>query len=260
MILLPLACTTCLALLGCKDSRRRQPTDALAVTTSAPALPADASPQDVVTFFLNSAREVQHIRAAGFAKSETQDAYVQGMAALRTAINSPALFQRVINSRTVRLPAGLTEDAAATTATESWLSILAHYIDGIQMESIRQSLSGDPHAKVATVAVQAENPDEVEALAKLEASPEIADAKDAKGNPITSGTPAYQQLIRKRALDLDPPVIVPVRVYFSFTLERSSPDAPWGIVHLRINAPLRTVVNVNVPTPAATAETAEARQ
>ncbi len=256
VILLVFLCVASLT-LGCKDSRRHQATDALAMTATALALPSDAPAQDVVTRFLENARDVQHIRESGFAERERQEAYERGMAALHAAVNGPALFNRMMKSQTSRaLPAGMTQQAAVTTATESWLSILAHYIDGVRPESIRTTTVASPESKIVVIDVQAMNPDEAEALADLEASPAIRNARDAVGNPIAPNTPAYFALVREKALELEPPLVTPLPAVFEFTLQRASSSEPWGIVSLRIKAPLTIAHSVQPPLEAAPAPSA----
>lgn len=121
-----------------------------------PPVGADAPPEAVALAVLDAMREAQLSRADGLGSPEKKEQYERAMAKLRTLIAAQEVHAQVLESRSPLVPRDVTQEAAVTLAAESWVSLVAHYVEGYKLDTLQTSILVPESFAVSYV--NAENP------------------------------------------------------------------------------------------------------
>lgn len=202
---------------GCEDKRRHQPSDGVIASTQ-PALAPDAAPADVVHAFIEAIQEAQRIRAGGLGGKESKEAYDQAMAKIAGLAARSHIHKGLLSMKSPGLPANLTEAAAITMISESWVSMAAYYTDGFMYETLLVYPAPPAQNAVVKATIEAVCPRDEARMAEIEQALFANPPTDAEGNPITRDSESYLHLLREKALSEVPPFNIPVRVRFSIQL------------------------------------------
>jgi hypothetical protein len=229
---------------GCKDERRHATASALKLPEARPPLPADAAPADVARAFLESVRDAQHSRERGFGSAEQKQAYESAMATLRSLAASRAIYDEVRASRSMTVPKDISEDAAVTLALESWVSLVAYYVDGFLFDTISISTPKPDDTSLATIRLQAERPEDASRLRKLETEASVNTTSQAA--ETTPGSASIAAL-RAQGIALRPPMNVPVRAGITIALVHNADG--WRVAALQAGPPIMSAPGVTATTP-----------
>lgn len=234
---------------GCEDKRRHQTSAGVDYVDVVCPVASDATPAEVARAFLAAVREAQHARLHGLGRSEDEEAYDRAMGKIGTLAAAAWIHEKMLKTRSPTLPAGLTEQAAVTLVSESWVSIAAYYVDGFLFETLSLPSKGPaPQASVRAY-IEAERPEDRERLEEVEALPDVAGAVDGDGKPLVRGSKAYVKLTRSKALAQKPAFNVPIRA--RFTIDLRQVDGAWRVAGLTIGpAPSQQPTTAPVPQPA----------
>lgn len=153
---------------GCDDKRRHAATEGVRFTEVKSPVAADASPTEVTRAWLEALADAQRVRAGGLGSREAKRKYDEAMARIRSLCAEDVVYERVRSSQSVTVPKDVSQDAAVVMTIESWVSMLAHYLDGIEWDSI-DTVNPDPQ-QYATVFLRAANPKEREIVTGLPGS------------------------------------------------------------------------------------------
>ncbi len=217
---------------GCEDKRRHQTSKGLTFVSGEAVVGAAAPPADVARAFLGALREAQTVRQRGLGTPENREAYERAMGKIGHLAARGVIREKMskVGSRT--LPLNLSEEAATTLVSESWVSIAAYYVDGFLFHTMRVAPKGPkPHDGVL-VSLEAQRPRDRQRLEEVEASAAVAGAKDAAGKPLRRGTAAYNALVQSKTLALEQGFNIPIRA--RFTVELWQVDGAWRVVGLEI--------------------------
>lgn len=233
-----------LVLAACDDKRRHQLSDAVSFPQTDAAVINGASCDDVVKAMLLSMIEAQKVRAVGFGKAEARQQYDKSMATIQSLMASDKIYESVKKgSQTVSK--SITKNAAMTLVAESWVSIIAHYIDGIAWPTMKiTTYTG----KRATAMVELVNPEEQAMQAEIESSPEVTQAKDASGQPLVKESEEYWKLVRTMAIRKG--FNVPARAVLTLTLQNI--DDAWRVESLAIGSVPQRIIATRSIAPATT--------
>ncbi len=241
----------CLVALACDDKRRHLPSEAIQTADVASPLAQTASPDEVARAFLTALRDVQHARAHGLGLPEKKRQYDEAMGTLKSLTASKTIHQDITQTLRTSLPRDVSEGAAVTTAMESWVSMLAYYVDGFHLDSIRVGQPSKVEPQDLTVYLQAESPEDVRRIR------ELREAIREKGNSppgspgSTTASANNAGTLREQALALDPPIALPLSVLIRLhlTLEEKA----WRVRSVTLSpppSPLPIQAPMVAPTPA----------
>jgi len=237
MLRLTCLLATLLLLVGCRDVRRLKGGGAEATSTPAP-LAKDASPRDVAQSLLDAAAQARAIRRQGLGSQEALDQYTAVLARVRSLAIRDRLHQLVKQHPTQLTPKDIDEDAAVKLVTESWLAILAHYIDGLPRARFEPVASQTPDR--AQVRLVLANPRELETVAKIENEPAMRAMAERAGDH----SPEYLEKLRDRTLPLG--FNAPVEALVTIKLEQRA-GGGWGIVHVDLGPSTRRISEMAMP-------------
>lgn len=152
-------------ILGCEDKRRHQPTQQVSFSATQPGLAAGAAPLDVAREALKTMIQMQQARRDGLGAADRLNAYEQAIGRLHALVARDQIHKSIVESKAY--PADIEEATAVTLMIESWTSMLAHYVDGIDLNTAR--VKSTQSGNVATVYVQGVNPADAEKLSAIRA-------------------------------------------------------------------------------------------
>ncbi len=119
-----------------------------------------------------------------------------------------------------------------TLVSESWVSIVAHYADGILFESL-SGIPKDPDpAAVITARVQAERPEDRARLGQIEAA--LASAPSDEGVSAAEAEGLRTQHVRARMLEGSPASNFPIRVQIVLKLRHE--EGAWRATWVGLDA------------------------
>ncbi len=226
---------------GCEDKRRHKASEQVAFPTVDPSVSKDATPDEAAFAFLDAMRTLQSIRAVGFGVAGNKEKYDEAMGRIAALIAKDAVHNAVIAEKPAGIPRNIERDAAVRLVVESWVSTLAHYLDGVDRASVnvttlpaKAALATDAaqNTEEATVRITAENPREREWLNRIEALPEIAQARTTEGDPLPKDGEAYAALVRAKAIAHDPSFNFPIGARIAISLIRR-PEG-WRVTRMTI--------------------------
>ncbi len=232
---LPWLAIAVVALAGCEDKRRHRASQGVEFSGGKTAVSPSASPVDVAVAFLNALGEAQSARSAGLGKGEHADAYTSSMGAVSSLVAGREVLSRLQASRGAGRPIGLTEEAATTTVTESWVSLAAYYADGFQFDTLTVKPQNPAPGESVTAYVEARRPEDARRLAEIEKSLEGAEGQD--GKPLARGTGEFKKRVRSVALAGDPPFVTPITARFQITLKQE--EGAWRVAGFTFRQPVR---------------------
>lgn len=144
---------------ACEDKRRHRQNQSVELGAVASPVPRDAEPVAVVRALAGALRDAQSVREKGFRTDAAREQYDRAMATLISLAADSELYRafRSNGAISATLPATADKDALLTTLTENWVSIVAYYAAGIDLESVRQVSRSEQTGK-AMVTFVAERP------------------------------------------------------------------------------------------------------
>lgn len=148
--------TLAILMPGCEDKRRHLAGEGVDFNAVEPPIAKDASPEAVAMVVLDALREAQQSRAGGLGNPENRQRYERAMEVLRSLSAGDIIHEQVRTSGSGSIPKSVSRDAALTLATENWVSIVAHYVDGFQFDTLATAHMVPNES--AGVYVNAENP------------------------------------------------------------------------------------------------------
>jgi hypothetical protein len=190
--------STFVLLLACEDKRRHQPSDPVKVANITTTVPANAPPGDVARDMLSALADAQRARSRGLGGEEKKTAYDEALARIQALTARKEIYDQLVAVKSPNIPRGITPDAALTLITESWISQVAHYSDGVLFDTMR--VFPDSPQTEAIVQVEAKNPAESEKLARLEAEVQRSVQNEPASRPAGSPSPALAEELRRRAI------------------------------------------------------------
>jgi hypothetical protein len=137
---------------GCEDQRRHGAAKGAQFVEVPVSLPTGASPEQVTRAFLGAMQQAQAVRFKGLGSAEQREAYDRAFGTLWGLTARPEVHANMQASRSLTLPRNLDERTAVTVALEAWLSTIAHYVDGVQWETMEAQPSSN--APFTTVCVR----------------------------------------------------------------------------------------------------------
>ena len=242
-----LAAVLCLLLsAGCQDKRRHQSSEEVEFAGVGAPVADEASPETVVLALLDAMVEVQQVRRIGLGRSENKDRYDEFMGTTWSLVDQDRILDGVRKGGLPMVPKDITKNAAVRIVVESWISTVAHYFDGLLLETMATEISrkGDH----ATVRLEIENPDERQRLDEIEADPQMTGMTGKDGNTLSKTGPEYLDRLRLRTLAEG--FNVPIRKRLAIRLSRVG--GAWRAYRLELG-PISGVVQLSVPTSQAAA-------
>lgn len=216
--------------VGCEDKRRHQPTQQVNFSATQPGLAAGAPPLDVARAALEAMIQMQQARRDGLGAADRLNAYEQAIGRLHALVARDQIHKSIVESKAY--PADIKETTAVTLMIESWTSMLAHYVDGIDpnLARVKSTQSGN----VATVYVQGVNPRDAEKLNAIRAR-------------LPSGT-GVENDKRLRDAALQQGLNLPIETGIELRLTRGKGD--WRVSEVKLVLPLPPTAAVEPPTAA----------
>ena len=212
---------------GCEDKRRHKASEQVAFPAVDPSVPKDATPDEAAFAFLDAVRTLQSIRAVGFGVAGNKEKYDEAMGRIAALIAQDAVHNAILAERPAGIPRDIMRDAAVRLVVESWVSTIAHYLDGVDRASVnvttlpaKTGVAGEAAQTTAEaiVRITAENPREREWLAIIEALPEIAQARTTEGDPLPRDGEAYASMVRAKTIAHDPSFNYPIGARIAINL------------------------------------------
>lgn len=151
---------------GCEDKRRHGASGGAAFEEVPAPLSTDASPDNVARALLAALGRAQEARSRGLGVPERRQSYEKAMAEILSLTATKEVVEHVRSSGSGSLPKNISDDAALTLCAESWVSLVAHYIKGVQPETFNVSTAGSQ--TFAEVHVAADPPEDKTILASLQ--------------------------------------------------------------------------------------------
>lgn len=177
---------TGIALSACEDRRRHEPSEPVAIALAESPVAADAPPKEVARAMLNALSDAQRARAHGLGDPQKKKAYDLALSRIRALSAAKEIHEQVLAARSITIPRDVSESAAITIINEAWISEIAHYCDGILLDTLR--LTPESPQSEATAYVEGQNPIEREKFAKMEADLRQASSKAAADSPSSGAT------------------------------------------------------------------------
>lgn len=143
---------------SCEDKRRHALQHGVDYQATSAPVPGDATPDTIARAFLEAVREAQHARAAGLGSKERKSAYDAAFAKIHSLVAAKEIHRILLQSKSNSLPKDISESAALTNTCESWISLLAHYVDGFRFDTLRNS--AQPTEERSFIYLEAANPRE----------------------------------------------------------------------------------------------------
>jgi hypothetical protein len=215
---------------ACNDDRRHPTATPPKLPEAKPPIPADAGPTQVARAFLEAARDAQHAREKGFGRLEQKQAYDSAMANMRSLAAASNIYTALRSARSNGVPKDISEEAAATYALESWVSLVAYYVDGFLFDTLTTLPANFEATNTATVRLEAERPEDAVRLRQLLAESGPSPSTQPAGATAVT-TPADS--LRSKALALRPPLNIPVQTTVEISFVRNQDG--WRVAGLRIN-------------------------
>jgi hypothetical protein len=235
------------SLSGCDDKRRHLTSEAIEFTAMTQPVPQDAEPAVVVRAFLAALRDAQHARGRDFQGPQDRATYDSAMGRIASLAAGRTIYERILGSGSRSVPAGLTPEAAVTTISESWVSIVAYYVDGFMLETLNVTPArGTTSPTTLRAYLEAQRPEDRSRLTQIERSDEVIQARDPEGLPLVKGSPPYVELVRSRSLEMRPAFNVPIRVRLDISLQTE--DGAWRVSDLHLR-PAPATRPAKTPTP-----------
>ena len=207
---------------GCKDHNP---------PTTAP-LPLNTPSTEVVRALLKALTEANRLRSSASSTEETRKACDEVMSRIRSLGARNKIYQIMRKDPSRTLPVDLTEEMALKLAAESWASTAAYYADGFQDETLQVPVASRSPGIEIQATIEAIPPQDEVRLKRIEESLAQNPPKGADGKPVLKGSPAYQDLVRARALGENPPFNVPIRAKLEIGLTYT--DDGWRVYYLRV--------------------------
>ncbi|MFH1419057.1 MAG: hypothetical protein ABII12_12330 [Planctomycetota bacterium] len=223
------------AALACDDKRRHLPSDEIRTADVAAPLAQTAAPEEVARAFLTAVRDAQHARAHGLGSPEKKRLYDEAMGVLKNLTAVRTVHRDITHTGTTSLPRDISEAAAVTTATESWVSILAHYVDGFDLDSMRIVNGAPVEPSNLTIHLQAEPPEDARRLRELRDTLLANDNAATSDSQASSSAAGFATALREKALALDPPIVLPLAALIQLHLTRE--DTAWRIRSVSLGRP-----------------------
>jgi hypothetical protein len=194
--------TLCLALamltIGCEDKRRHGANKGIAVEEVSPPVAADAPPADVAKALLAALGRAQEARSRGLGESERRQTYERAMAEIISLTAKKEVADQLRTGSKGHVAKDITDDAAMTLTVESWVSLVAHYVQGLMPETLRVMPSASP--SIADVRITAESPQDQAVLASLQSTGSSTSQPGASTRPATTPPNTLDATARAEAL------------------------------------------------------------
>ncbi len=210
---------------SCDDARRHQASEELASVEVKAPLPDDAAPAEVAKELLRTFRSLQHVRRSGLGTADGKAAYDRSMATIASLTARDMVLARLRKTPSTMIPKDITSARAVQIVSESWTSMLAHYVDGLLIEETLATRLL-PDGRVA-VTLEAENPEERRKLDELRASGDAKDDEHLRSAALAEG------------------FNVPIRVRIVMRLTKI--DNAWRLSDVAIGAPSAASRSLTVP-------------
>ncbi len=217
---------------GCEDKRRHQATQYVTFSASQPALAADAPPLEVARAALACMVQAQRARRDGLGSEDRLKSYEEAIGRLLVLASRDEIHKSIINSKAY--PADIKEETATTLIVESWLSTVAHYVDGIDLQSVRPKSTQSPNS--TTITVRAVNPRDAELLKAVRQRVSPAEGPD--------GDKRLREAALKEGLNL------PIETDIEIRLTRRKDG--WRVSDLKLAVPLQLTTAPTQPAVAIT--------
>ncbi len=217
---------------SCDDARRHKASEDLAAAEVTAPLPEGAAPAEVAKELLRTFRSLQHVRRSGLGTAEGKAAYDRSMATIASLMARDEIFKRMQTKPSAMIPKDITAARAVQIVSESWTSMLAHYVDGLLTEETLTAQQ-TPDGRFAVVTLEAENPEERRMGEQLFTSPEIEGAKGANGKSLDPNSPEYIERVRSAAVAKG--FSIPIRVKTEMRLTKI--ENAWRLSDLTIKMP-----------------------
>jgi len=195
---------------ACDDKRRHLASDSVEFASVEAPVPKDAPPGDVVRALLVALRDAQHARAKGFGAPEASERYDAAMGRVASLAARRAVLRGLQGMGSPNIPKDISEQAAVTLVSESWVSIVAHYADGIMLETLTGIPEDPDPTAVITARVEAERPEDRARLGQVE--PAIASVPSDVGVPAAEAARLQTRDVRAKMLQGNPASNFPIRV------------------------------------------------
>lgn len=229
--------------IGCEDKRRHKPSEQVSFGAVEPPATPQAAPAELAATFLDALKRFQGIRHTGFGDPGNQRRYDEAMGVM-CALTDQAYLHEQVRARGGRtVPKDVTESAAVRLVVESWVSTVAHYIDGFLLETLRSRINSD--GNLATVWLMVENPRERKMLEEIEALPEFADPKNEQGDPGGKSSGEYLERLRSKTIPLG--FNVPIRRQLTMELKKGA--GGWSVRRLDLDGGSMPVRNSGLTRP-----------
>ncbi|MBX3394066.1 MAG: hypothetical protein KF841_01735 [Phycisphaerae bacterium] len=239
---------------GCEDKRRHQASENVEFPVVEPPVGSDAPADAVALAMLDAMRTLQRIRAVGFGHSDNKAKYDHAMGVIASLMDKDRVYMSVRAEPPPSVPRDIKRDAAVRLVAESWVSAIAHYLEGMESSTreltirkkgeilFEQNRAMSADGKIersnervlamdeATLYVDAVDPHEREMLAEIESSDEMTKAVGSDGKPLAKGTEAY--LAKLRLLTIPRGFNVPIGAVIVIRLSQT-PDG-WRVFHLHL--------------------------
>ncbi len=217
---------------ACDDKRRHLASDSVEFASVEASVPKDAPPGDVVRALLAALRDAQHARAKGLGAPERRQGYDAAMGRVASLAARRAVLRGLRGAGSPNIPKDISEQAAVTLVSESWVSVVAHYSDGILLESL-SGIPKDPDpAAVITARVEAERPEDLARLRQIEAV--LASAPSDEGVSAAEAEGLRTRDVRARMLEGSPASNFPIRVQIVIRLRHE--DGAWRATWVGLEA------------------------
>ncbi len=200
--------------------------------TSAAAFASD--PVEFGREFLAAIRRAQAIRGGGLHSREQRQQYLEAMSRVASFAGAKEIQRAWLAQRSPLVPVGISEQEVARRVSESWVSQMAYYVDGLLLETLRVvSPSVDPAAGL-DLYVEGERPSDRERLEAILASHPGGDPASAPATSPNVGSAS--EWVRARTLSARPAFNTPIRAAFRIRIRQS--DGQWRVTRVTIEQPL----------------------
>jgi len=217
-------------LAGCDDVRRRH--ESLPATMPADSLVVMSDPIEFGREFLAAIRHAQSVRSGGLRSREQRQTYREAMSRVASFAAARDIQRAWLAKRSPLVPVGISEQEVARRISESWVSQMAYYVDGLLLETLRViSPAADPAAGL-DLYVEGERPADRERLEAILAS-HPGGATIAL--PASPNAAAASESVRTRTLSAHPAFNTPIRAAFRIRIRQV--DGRWRVTRVTIEQP-----------------------